>query len=97
MLLVDDGLACGLTARAAILALRRYTLRALIVAAPVCAPHTLHALLGEVDAVVCARSSADLAAVGQSYENAFQTSDEEVQWCLQSAAAERTHSLWHDR
>ena len=86
VLLVDDGLTLGATAGAAILSLRRYAPRALVIAVPVCAATTLGVLLAEVDAVVCARSPTDLAAVGQAYEDHGQTSDEEVQRCLGNAA-----------
>jgi len=87
VLLTDDGLYTGVTARAAIAALRSLAPREIIVAAPVCAPETLRALRSEVDAVVSARSPADLTAVGHWYEDLSQTSEEEVRWCLDSALA----------
>jgi predicted phosphoribosyltransferase len=85
VLLTDDGLATGVTARAAIAALRSLAPKAIVVAAPVCAPDTLRALQSEVDAVVCARSPTDLAADGHWYEDFSQTSEEEVRWCLGNA------------
>lgn len=88
VILVDDGLATGVTARAAMLALQVLGPRSVIVAAPVCSPDTLRALAAEVDRVVCARSPADLAAVGQWYEDFSPTSDEEVRWCLGNVSME---------
>ena len=87
VLLTDDGLSTGVTARAAIAALRPLGPREVIVAAPVCAPETLKALRSEVDAVVCARSPTDLAAVGHWYEDFSETSEEEVRWCVGNASA----------
>src|SRR3954454_23059366 len=52
-ILVDDGLATGVTARAALLALRRLNPRRLVLAVPVCAAQTAEALRPETDELIC--------------------------------------------
>lgn len=90
VILVDDGLATGVTARAAIEAVRREAPERLVFAAPVCAPDTAEALRSEVDEVLCAETPADFMAVGVWYENFNQVTDEEVVRLLERARRERT-------
>ena len=78
VVLVDDGLATGGTARAAAAALRRLGARRVVLAVPVAAPDTLARLRTVVDDVVCLDAPARFAAVGQAYEDFRQTSDAEV-------------------
>src|SRR5215211_3587881 len=52
-ILVDDGLATGVTARAALLALRRMSPRRLVLAVPVCALQTAELLRPEADDLIC--------------------------------------------
>ena len=77
-ILVDDGLATGVTARAALLFLRRLNPRRLVLAVPVCAPQTAELLRPQTDDFVCLLAPADLEAVGLWYRNFEQVSDEEV-------------------
>ncbi len=78
VILVDDGLATGVTARAAIESLReRDTLR-LILAVPVCAAQTAAWIQPEVDDLISLKIPTDLHAIGLWYENFEQTSDKEV-------------------
>jgi len=84
VILVDDGLATGVTARAAIKALRRMQPRRLVLAAPVCAAQTAELLSPEVDEMVCLEKPADLGAIGFWYRDFSQTSDEEVIELLES-------------
>lgn len=77
-ILVDDGLATGVTARAAILAARDMKPRKVVLAAPVCAPQTTRILRREVDDLVCLHSPEELGAIGFWYRNFEQVSDEEV-------------------
>jgi putative phosphoribosyl transferase len=77
-ILVDDGLATGVTARAALLALRRMNPRRLVLAVPVCAVQTAELLRPETDDLICLLAPANLEAVGLWYRNFEQTSDEEV-------------------
>ena len=78
VILVDDGLATGVTARAAVAALRQREPRRLILAAPVCASQTAELLGPEVDELVCLEAPSDLGAIGFWYRDFAQTSDEEV-------------------
>src|SRR5918997_6710399 len=89
VILVDDGLATGVTARAAIEALRRRQPRRLVLAAPVCAAQTAEMLAPEVDELVCLESPPDLGAIGFSYRDFEQTPDEEVIDLLARAREER--------
>ena len=88
VILVDDGLATGVTARAAIRALRRLEPRRLVLAAPVCAAQTAEVLGSEVDELVCLEAPPDLGAIGFWYRDFSQTSDEEVVELLESARRE---------
>jgi putative phosphoribosyl transferase len=85
VILVDDGLATGVTARAAVEALRRLGPRRLILAAPVCAAQTAELLGPEVDELVCLEAPSDLGAIGFWYRDFSQTSDEEVIELLERA------------
>jgi len=89
-ILVDDGLATGVTARAAVQALRLRKPRRLILAAPVCAAQTATLFRTEVDELVCLESPSDLGAIGFWYRNFEQTSDEEVVELLEKARTERS-------
>lgn len=84
-ILVDDGLATGVTARAAIEALRRRSPRSLVLAVPVCAPQTVEALRQEVDELICLKCPSDFMAVGLWYRDFDQVEDEEVIALLESA------------
>jgi putative phosphoribosyl transferase len=88
-ILVDDGLATGVTARAAVQALRLRRPRRLILAAPVCAAQTAALFKTAVDELVCLESPSDLGAIGFWYRNFEQTSDEEVVELLERARSER--------
>jgi putative phosphoribosyl transferase len=85
VILVDDGLATGSTMRAAVQALKRHSPARVIVAVPVAAISTCEELKDEVDEVVCATTPQPFYAVGQSYQEFSQTTDEEVQELLRRA------------
>ena len=89
VILVDDGLATGVTARAAVQALRLRKPRRLVLAAPVCAAQTADLFRTAVDELVCLESPSDLGAIGFWYRNFEQTSDEEVVELLERARSER--------
>lgn len=78
VLLVDDGLATGVTAMAAIYALRKQYPARIVLAVPVCAPETARAMEGEVDELVCLATPARFGAVGRWYRDFDQTTDAEV-------------------
>ena len=78
VVLVDDGIATGGTARAALRALRARKPSRLILAAPVAAPDSAGALLGDADEVVAVLQPAWLRSVGEHYEDFRPTDDAEV-------------------
>lgn len=78
IVLVDDGLATGGTARAAIGALQHLGAGSIILAVPVGAPATIRDLETQVEAVVCISAPRMLTAIGQHYDDFGQTSDAEV-------------------
>jgi putative phosphoribosyl transferase len=92
VILVDDGLATGATAQAAIEFIRRQAPRRLVFAAPVCAPDTAEALRAEVGDLVCTEMPSDFMAVGVWYRNFEQVSDEEVVMLLERARRERSRA-----
>jgi putative phosphoribosyl transferase len=92
VIVVDDGLATGVTAEAAMRALRQRRPRRLLLAVPVCARDTASRLDRISDDVVCLSSPADFLAVGFWYEDFSQTSDEEVLALLDQARAAATGS-----
>jgi putative phosphoribosyl transferase len=89
VVLVDDGLATGVTAEAALRALKPLAPRRLVLAAPACAPETIDRLTAIADDVVCVIAPPHFQAVGQWYERFDQTSDDEVLALLDKAAMER--------
>jgi putative phosphoribosyl transferase len=78
VLLVDDGIATGGTARAALRALRRRGPRRLVLAIPVGSADTLEALSEEADDIVCPSPQTDLYAIGLWYEDFEPVEDEDV-------------------
>lgn len=78
VLVVDDGLATGSTARAALRRVRRAEPARLLLAVPVGSPGTVRALAAEADEVVCPLQPPDLGAVGAYYDDFRATTDAEV-------------------
>jgi len=85
-ILVDDGLATGRTALAAVRSLRRRGAARVILAAPVASPSAVAALAKEADQVVCVEIPEDLWAVGYWYQDFRPTTDDEVARLLGGAA-----------
>jgi putative phosphoribosyl transferase len=77
-IVVDDGLATGATARAALRALRRQEPRRVILAVPVGPRDTIELIRGEVDDLVCLSIPEDFGAVGAYYRSFPQITDAEV-------------------
>ncbi len=92
VILVDDGLATGATAAAAIQSVRRGNPRTILLAVPVGARETVEALRETVDELVCLEMPADLQSVGQWYENFEQTSDRRVIELLDHSAPAGTET-----
>lgn len=82
---VDDGLATGATARAALRAIRKQAPQRLILAIPVAPKSTVEALRAEADEVVCLQEIEKLRAVGVYYRNFRQIGDDEVAELLNDA------------
>ncbi len=78
VILVDDGLATGGTARAAIGAIQHLGAGSIVLAVPVGAPSTIRDIEPLVEAVVCISAPHMLRSIGQHYDNFSQTSDAEV-------------------
>ena len=92
--LVDDGVATGLTIRAGIRELRAFDPKELVVAAPVVPRSTLQVLRKEADDVVSLVTPANdtfLGAVGAYYEDFSQVEDSEVIEIL------KNHEKWLKR
>jgi len=85
VVLVDDGLATGVTARAGVLALEALAPRRLVLAAPVCAQDTARRLAASGIELVSVHQPDDFRAVGNWYRRFDQTTDEEVLELLAAA------------
>jgi putative phosphoribosyl transferase len=77
-IVVDDGLATGVTARAALRALRHRNPRRRVLAVPVGAAETVEALSQEADEVICLMQPEHLWAVGLWYGQFEPTQDAEI-------------------
>ncbi|MGA2686318.1 MAG: phosphoribosyltransferase family protein [Verrucomicrobiota bacterium] len=89
VLLVDDGLATGATAEAAMRSARRQGAHRVTVAAPVGSPGAVERLRYVADEVVTLLADPGFEAVGQYYDEFSQTTDEEVIELLHAAALRR--------
>ncbi len=85
VVVVDDGVATGATARAALRAVRAGEPRRLVLAVPVGAPDTLRALGEDADEVVAVAEPEPFDAVGEWYADFAQTTDAEVVAALRAA------------
>jgi putative phosphoribosyl transferase len=77
-IIVDDGLATGATARAAVAAARQLGAARVVVAVPVGAHESVDLLRGEADEVVCPVVPTYFQAVSRWYRRFGQTGDDEV-------------------
>ncbi len=78
IILVDDGIATGATMHAAMIALRKLSVKKIIMAVPVAPRETLAHFSKLADEVVCLHSADVFYGVGAFYEDFSQTTDEEV-------------------
>jgi predicted phosphoribosyltransferase len=78
VILVDDGIATGLTTKAAVLAIREANPNRIILAVPVMPLDKVSEFEEIVDDLIVLYTPIDFQAVGQFYEDFHQVSDEEV-------------------
>lgn len=96
VILVDDGVATGITVLAAIRYVRSFEPQKVVIGAPVCAPDTLQALRAEADDLVFLTAPMNFSAVAQWYESFPQVSDGKVKEIL-GMEGDRTLNLSRDR
>jgi predicted phosphoribosyltransferase len=92
VIIIDDGLATGSTMKAAVAALRQQQPKRLVVAVPTAPAETCQELRQMADEVVCLVTPEPFYAVGGSYVDFGQTTDEEVRDLIKRAAWETFHS-----
>ena len=78
VIVIDDGLATGVTARAALRAVRAAGARRTVLAVPVAAPSSAAAMQAEADLVVVLAAPAAFRAVGEWYQSFGQLRDADV-------------------
>ncbi len=86
VVVIDDGIATGSTARAACQVARAQGAARVVLAVPVAPPGWEDRLGADVDEFVCLETPEPFFAIGQFYDDFAQTSDEEVITCLKRAA-----------
>lgn len=87
VVVVDDGIATGSTAKAACEVARAEGARRVVLAVPVAPPDWTSRLGDAADEYVCVATPDPFYAVGQFYRDFSQTTDAEVVACLRRAAA----------
>jgi putative phosphoribosyl transferase len=88
VIIVDDGLATGATARAALAGLRRLGTGKIVLAVPVAPADTIAEMQGEADDIVVVHAPREFWAIGPYYADFHQLSDEET--------VEMLESLWSE-
>ena len=89
VVIVDDGIATGATARAACRVARARNAARVILAAPMASTRSVKELRREADEVVALVMAEGSFSVGQWYEHFEETSDDEVLECLKRASQRR--------
>jgi putative phosphoribosyl transferase len=87
VIVVDDGIATGSTARAACQVARAEGATRVVLAVPGAPADWTQRLAGEADELICVVTPDPFWAVGQLYRDFTQTTDREVVDCLMAAAA----------
>lgn len=78
VILVDDGVATGVTARAAIVSIKKQKPKQVIFAVPVCALEAVDTFKSLADKFICIEKPGNLSAVGNWYKSFNQVEDAEV-------------------
>lgn len=78
VIVIDDGIATGVSDRAAVLSLRKMNPAKIILAVPVCSAQSAIKFRNDVDQFVCLLEPEDFYAVGTHYHNFEQVTDDEV-------------------
>jgi putative phosphoribosyl transferase len=86
VVVVDDGIATGSTARAACEVARAEVASRVVLAVPVAPPDWTERLAGAADEFVCVHTPEPFYGVGQFYADFTQTTDDEVIACLNGTA-----------
>ncbi len=87
IILADDGIATGATAKAALRALRKKGARRVVLAVPVAATLAIEELRPEADEIVCPRIEPGFGTVGEYYRHFDQLADSDVVDLLRRAKA----------
>lgn len=85
VVIVDDGVATGSTARAACAVVRARGASHIVLAVPVAPPGWEQDLAGVADEYVCVATPSGFSSVGQFYSNFTQVTDDDVVDCLDQA------------
>ncbi|MGZ3657079.1 MAG: alpha/beta family hydrolase [Bdellovibrionota bacterium] len=93
VVVVDDGLATGVTARVACSFLKQEGAEEVILAVPVCAPATASLVRAEVDQLVCLDEPETFFSVEQYYEDYRQLQDSEIVNLLWKSRMENEQGL----
>ena len=88
-IIVDDGVATGATASAAISVARAHGAAFVVMATPVSSAQAAHDLAEQADDFVAIQTPADMLAVGYWYDDFTPTTDDEVERILAEAHAAR--------
>lgn len=86
VILVDDGLATGVSAKAAITRIKKLRPKKIIFASPVCAQDSLKSMKHYVDEIFCISTPSGFDSVGKWYTNFEQVTDEEVKSLLKESS-----------
>lgn len=78
VIVIDDGIATGVSTKAAIIAIKKMKPKKIILAVPVCPPDTANIFRKEVDEFLSLSEPDDFYAVGAYYDDFSQISDNEV-------------------
>ncbi|MBI5644886.1 phosphoribosyltransferase [Candidatus Kaiserbacteria bacterium] len=88
VIIVDDGIATGLTAKAALVAARaRHPKAHIVLVVPICLGDAAHHVHSFADEIMCLDARTDMHAIGQAYGDFEQVADEEVTKILEDHKA----------